>query len=171
MMRSILRASTMALLLGSGCASPGSEPRAIYSNALNSVDDILTRDGVAADSEISHDGQASIRIDASESTTVRLAEVEPEAAENTMLTYRGHLRSEGLTGKAYFEMLCSVPGKGEFFSKALDSALTGSTEWVTQETPFFLDSGQRAQTVKLNLVVEGSGTVWVDDIVLEQTDR
>ncbi|HSF20034.1 MAG TPA: hypothetical protein VLK65_31245 [Vicinamibacteria bacterium] len=175
MTRCIVIPTLAATVLALGCASPGAEPKAIFSSALNSVEDILTRDGVAVDREVSHDGQGAIRIeaegDAATSTTVRLAEVEPKDAENVTLTYRAHLRSEGLTGKAYLEMWCSIPGKGEFFSRALDSPLTGSTEWVTQETPFFLDEGQRAQTVKLNLVIEGSGTVWVDDIVLVQAER
>jgi hypothetical protein len=68
-------------------------------------------------------------------------------------------------------MWCSVPGMGEFFSRALHAPISGSTEWVRQETPFFLESGQRAQTVKLNLVVAGKGKVWIDDVSLAQAAR
>ncbi len=68
-------------------------------------------------------------------------------------------------------MWCSIPGKGEFFSKALHAPVSGTTNWVSQETPFFLQAGQRAQTVKLNVVVAGTGTVWVDDISLALASR
>ena len=55
---------------------------------------------------------------------------------------------------------------GEFFSRALNSPLSGTTDWVTQETPFFLKAGQDPSQVKLNLVVDGKGSVWIDNVVL-----
>jgi hypothetical protein len=63
-------------------------------------------------------------------------------------------------------MWCEFPGKGEYFSRALHAPLTGSNEWTTQETPFFLKEGENPNRVKLNVVVEGGGTVWIDDVVL-----
>jgi hypothetical protein len=33
-------------------------------------------------------------------------------------------------------------------------------------TPFFLKKGENPENVKLNLVVDGVGTVWIDDIQL-----
>ncbi len=63
-------------------------------------------------------------------------------------------------------MWCRFPGQGEFFSRALDAAITGTTEWTTQETPFVLEEGQNPSNIKLNLIVEGPGAVWVDEIVL-----
>jgi hypothetical protein len=43
---------------------------------------------------------------------------------------------------------------------------TGEVEWTHQETPFFLKKGENPDNVQLNLVVNGSGTVWIDDIKL-----
>jgi hypothetical protein len=63
-------------------------------------------------------------------------------------------------------MICSFPEKGEFFARALDTPLTGTTEWTSQQTPFFLKQGENPNNVKLNLVVGGKGTVWVDDVKL-----
>jgi hypothetical protein len=37
---------------------------------------------------------------------------------------------------------------------------------VTQETPFFLKKGENPNNVKLNLVIDGKGMVWIDDIRL-----
>jgi hypothetical protein len=66
-------------------------------------------------------------------------------------------------------MWCRFPGSGEFFSRALDSPISGSTEWVSQETPFFLEQNQKPDLVKLNLVIDGTGTVWVDEVKLART--
>jgi hypothetical protein len=56
--------------------------------------------------------------------------------------------------------------KGEFFSRALQSQLSGTSDWSTHEAPFFLQPNQQATRVKLNVVIEGTGSVWVDGITL-----
>jgi hypothetical protein len=71
-----------------------------------------------------------------------------------------------MDGQAYLEMMCHFPGKGEFFSRGLMNPLTGTTDWMTIETPFLLKMGENPDNVKLNLVVNGTGTVWIDDIRL-----
>jgi hypothetical protein len=71
-----------------------------------------------------------------------------------------------LQGKAYLEMWCRFPGQGEFFSRALNQTYSGSNEWSSTETPFILQQGQKPDLVRLNVVVEGTGTVWIDDIRL-----
>jgi hypothetical protein len=69
-------------------------------------------------------------------------------------------------GRVYLEMLCHFPFKGEFFSKGLIEPLTGTTNWTKVETPFLLKKGENPDNVKLNLVIDGKGTVWIDDIRL-----
>jgi hypothetical protein len=154
-------------------ACPGSRKAEleIYSNSLDTLDDVLNRTGAALDTGTSHDGQASIRFEVTEPRTIQLAEIEPEAVENARLIYRACLKTQDLSGQAYLEMWCVVEGMGEFFSRALHAPVSGTTDWVTQETPFFLEKGQRAKMVKLNLVVTGAGTVWVDDMGLVKVDR
>ena len=68
-------------------------------------------------------------------------------------------------GKAYLEMWCDIPGKGEFFSRSIERPVT-ETNWTTVQTPFRLEAGQMPANVKLNLAIEGVGTVWIDDIKL-----
>ncbi len=63
-------------------------------------------------------------------------------------------------------MGCHFEGKGEFFSRGLDSPLSGTNNWVNVEIPFLLKAGENPDNVKLNIVGEGTGTVWVDDIRL-----
>ena len=40
-----------------------------------------------------------------------------------------------------------------------------------QETPFFLEKNQKPDLIRLNIVVDGSGTVWVDEVVLARSAR
>jgi hypothetical protein len=66
-------------------------------------------------------------------------------------------------------MWCHFPGQGEFFSRGPARALTGltgTTDWTLVETPFVLKQGQKPDNVRLNLVITGKGTVWIDDIRL-----
>jgi len=81
------------------------------------------------------------------------------------------LRTEDLEGSAYLEMWCGFPGQGEFFSRALDTAVSGDTDWVSQETTFILQEGQNPENVRLNLIVDGAGTVWIDDLRLFRETR
>jgi hypothetical protein len=100
---------------------------------------------------------------------VRLFEVPSLQAEHCMLTFRASLRSEGLDGRAFLEMWVRLPGKGEFFSRGLNQPVRGTTDWVSCETPFHLKKGQKADLAKLNLVVEGRGSVWIKEIELLST--
>jgi hypothetical protein len=105
-------------------------------------------------------------VDASEATTVRLFEVVDPGVDQCLLAYRARLKTEGLAGRAYLEMWCRLPGRGEFFSKGIAQAVRGTTDWCSCETPFHLKKDQRPDLIKLNLVVEGAGKVRIKDVGL-----
>ena len=134
--------------------------------ALNSVEDIRATTGVSFDRQTSSDGKGSIRVDTTEPMIVPLFEVTDVSIENAVLIYQASLQSEKLDGKAFLEMWVRFPGKGEFFSRGLDRPITGTTSWMTIATPFFLQAGQKPDLIRLNLVVQGKGRVWIDDIHL-----
>jgi hypothetical protein len=106
--------------------------------------------------------------DVSKPQTVRLFEVPDPGAEQCMLIYRAKLKTEKLDGQAYLEMWCRFPGKGEFFSRGLQNPVTGSNDWASYETPFFLKKGEKPDLVKLNLVIKGTGKIWIKDVELLQ---
>lgn len=108
-------------------------------------------------------------VDSKEEQTIRLFEIHEPQAEQCLVTYRAKLKTDGLTGRAFLEMWCRLPGHGEFFSKGLDQAVKGTTDWASYEIPFYLKKGQRPDLIKLNLVVEGRGKVWLRDIQLLKT--
>ncbi|MBT3375842.1 MAG: hypothetical protein HOJ57_29465 [Lentisphaerae bacterium] len=68
-------------------------------------------------------------------------------------------------GGAYLEMWCRF-SHTQFFSKGFPHALTGTNDWASCETPFYLKRGQRPTLVKLDLALQGSGKVWIRNIQL-----
>jgi hypothetical protein len=139
---------------------------------LDSTAGLITRSSdeitVKIDPDVSSDGNGSLMIEASDSAHVRLFDVGDLDVENARLTYRARIRTEGVEGRVYLEMLCHFPGMGDFFSRGLPAALSGTNNWVTVETPFFLKAGENPDDVKLSIVFDGTGTAWIDDIQLIQ---
>lgn len=121
---------------------------------------------VRFDPRTSRDGNGAVLVSARVPIVVPLYSVENVDVEEAQLVYQAWLRTEDLVGQAYLEMWCVFEGGGEFFSRGLAQALTGSHGWIRVETPFFLERGQKPSQVRLNLVVNGRGQVWIDDIRL-----
>jgi hypothetical protein len=149
-----------------GCTKPSTEVVELKKLPVDSMEGIITQSGVEIDRAVSSDGNGSLKITATEPTVVRLFETGDIDVENARLIYQAKVRTEGIDGKVYLEMWCNFPGKGEFFSRGLQTPLTGTTNWTTEETPFFLQKGENPDNVKLNLVIDGKGTAWIDDIRL-----
>jgi hypothetical protein len=148
------------------CSNPSEQVLELRHFPIDSMEGIITRSGVAIDKEISRDGNGSLKITSTRPTVIRLFQTGDIDAENARLIYQARLRTENVEGRAYLEMWCHFPGKGEFFSRGLQTPLAGTTEWTTEETPFFLKKGENPDNVKLNLVIDGKGTAWIDDVRL-----
>ncbi len=156
----------VAAFLITGCSNSSQEVVELKRFPMDSLDGIITQTGAELDKDNSSDGNGSLRVVVKEPTVVRLFEVSDVQVENARLTYRAKLRSRKLDGQAYLEMWCSFSGKGEFFSRGLQNPVTGTMNWITAETPFFLKKGEKPDIIKLNLVINGRGTVWIDDVRL-----
>ena len=133
---------------------------------VDNMDDLIHKSDVEIDKQISSDGNGSLKITTEGTTVIQLYETGKIDIKHPRLVYQAKVRTEAVEGKVFIEMWCHFDGQGEFFSRAIQSALTGSNEWASQETPFLLDSGQNPDNVKLNIVINGKGTVWIDDIHL-----
>lgn len=147
-----------------GCSKAPQEVVELKRFLIESLEGIITQSGVQLDKEVSSDGNGSLKMTATEPTVVRLFELGDIDVENARLIYQAKVRTEGVEGQVYLEMWCHFPGKGEFFSRGLQTPLTGTTNWTTEETSFFLKKGENPDNVKLNLVINGKGTAWIDDI-------
>ena len=133
---------------------------------LDTLSVVLTRSDVQFDPNVSSDGNGSLRVTASAPMTVRIYEMGPMAVDDARLIYQARVRTSDVKGRVYLEMWCHIPGKGALPSQSLASSLSGTTGWTILETPLFLQKGERPENVGLNLVVDGTGTAWIDDIRL-----
>lgn len=161
----------ITLLAASGCSRPGEmaeAPVELKHFALDSLEGVRAASGITLDTAVSSDGKGSLRVDAAGASVVPLFEITDVNIDDAALIYQAHLQSEGLQGQSYLEMWVRIPGKGEFFSRGLDRPLSGTMSWATIATPFFLEAGQKPDLIRLNLVVNGSGKVWIDDIRLSR---
>ncbi len=122
----------------------------------------IAESGVSLD----HDGW---RIEAREASSVPLFEVVEPTVEHCLLTYRADLRTSDLDRGAYLEMWCRLPGRGEFFSKGVDQTVSGTTSWSSREVPFYLKAGQSPDLIRLNVALEGAGTVWIRNVEVLRT--
>lgn len=139
---------------------PAGPPQTIRAFSVN--EHTITQDGVRVDAD-------TIRIDATGSRTVRLYDVQDPGVQQCIVTYQAEMKAEKVEGRMFLEMWCSFPGRGEFFSKGLNQPLTGTSDWAHFEIPFYLKKGQSPDLIKLNLVVEGRGVVWMKNIQLLKT--
>jgi len=133
---------------------------------LDTSEGVIQKTGVEIDRNVKAHGAGCLKVTVTEPSIIRLFETGPVDIEDATLVYRARLRTENAQGNVYLEMWCRFPGIGEFFSRGLRSPLRGTNDWTTQEIPFFLKKGVKPDDVKLNVVSEGPGVIWIDDIRL-----
>jgi hypothetical protein len=121
---------------------------------------------IQSDAAVKSEGKGSIKITTLWPTTVCLGEVSALNIENAKLVYSARVKSD-LDGSAFLEMWVTVAG-GQYFSKGMNDVVSQKTDWKTIQTPFMFEKGQKPDKVTLNLVINGKGTVWIDDIVLSK---
>jgi len=135
---------------------------------VDDLNGIITKSGIQLDKSVSSDGNGSIKIEASKPATIVLYDIVDIRIEDAQLIYEAKLKSEGLSGQAYLEMWCLFKNEGEFFSRGFDTAIAGTTDWTTVSTIFLLKRNEMPDQIRLNVVVNGVGTVWIDDVHLSK---
>ena len=133
---------------------------------LNLDDAFAIGTTIQTDTRVKAEGKGSIKITTQWPTTICLAEVTGLDVENAKLLYKAKVKSN-LDGSAFLEMWAHVGG-GQFFSRGMNDTVSQKTDWKIIQTPFLFQKGQRPDKVTLNLIINGKGTVWIDDIVLSK---
>jgi len=121
---------------------------------------------IQTDSNVKIEGKGSIKIMTKQPTTVCLGEVTDLDIENAKLVYKAKVKSE-LNGVAFLEMWAHVGG-GQYFSKGMNDPIKNKSDWKSIQTLFMFQEGQKPDKVTLNIVINGTGTVWVDEVVLSK---
>lgn len=165
--------AAVVILTGSisSCSKPESQGVILARFNCDTREGVIQQAGVTVDNRIKKEGEGSLRFGVGEPAVLRLFETGDIDIEDAVLVYQAKLRTEDVQGRVYLEMWCHFEGKGEFFSRGIDSTLSGTAKWTQLEIQFALKGGENPDNVKLNLVCEGSGAVWVDDIRMVKKSR
>ncbi len=148
---------------GSPTGSTGASGDVLAAFPADSFEGVVDRATLSLDAE-GCDGTPSLLAEATEPAVYQLFTTGDIDVEGALLVYTAKVRTHELEGDAMLEMWCVFGEMGEFFSRGMDSTLTGTQDWTELMTVFRLEPGQNPDNVKLNLVVGGAGRVWIDDI-------
>ncbi len=152
--------SMAAVLLLAAAAGPAS---AQYLKRIPLDNHATLGTTVATDTLFRTEGGASIRVRTRWPTVINIGEVTRIPVDGGLLVFQAKLRARALDGTAYLEMWSHFADGSRYFARGLDSAVSGSVDWTPVRTVFRLEPGQRPIAVTLNLVVNGAGTVWIDE--------
>ena len=98
--------------------------------------------------------------------TIRLFEVDdPGMADPPFSSCEAADRN--LHGRAYLQCRCRVPGSGSYV--IFEQASTGTTDWTPREIQSVGMEGGKPDRVRIEVVVEGPGKIWVKDVELLTT--
>jgi len=162
----ILKLSVLLFILFLSCTKISTEETELRHYPINKIGGIISQTEVEIDNEISSDGDGSLKIVSEAPTVIELYETTNLDVEDATLIYSAKVKTDNMQGQVYLEMWCAFEGKGEYFSRGLDKSIAGTNDWKKLETNFFLNPGENPNNIKLNLVIAGTGTVWIDDIRL-----
>lgn len=154
-------AFAIALVLAGGDPARAQELKKLSLDDPSSIGLKLT-----ADPSVKVEGAASLRIETRWPTSVCLGEVSGLDVQAAQLVFRARVKTD-LEGDAFLEMWVHVAG-GQYFSRGMNDRVTGKSDWKSIQTPFILQKGQKPDKLTLNVIVNGKGTVWVDDVVLSR---
>ena len=112
---------------------------------------------------------SELEVKSDEAATKSLFDVALPQLERCMIAYRLQIQTDNLNAAVYPEIWCRIPEKGQFFSRGVNSKIKGTNDWLQVEIPFYLENGQVADLLHLNLVFEGAGTVRLKDVEVLST--
>ena len=164
-----IRTMTAALALfclaaGAPCPPAGAQQREVA--AIDLVAEAKPCYSLTADKANPRLGEASWKLSTAGPVSLCLAQVDKLDLDDCRLILQAQVKCQGLQGRAYLEMWLHFADGGLYFSRGMNSFVKGDSDWRTLSTPFFLKKGQKPLKATLNLAVQGSGTVWVDDLRL-----
>lgn len=175
----------LVLVVAAALAACGQDPRSAAGDAAGSPggapaesavelahfplgeEDLPAGRDATYDAETSQDGGGSLRVEADGGGRLRLYELDDVGPIEERLVYTGFLRSRDLDGTAFLELWCRPATGDPAFVRGLPTGVSGSSEWTPQVVGFTNPELCRGPvSVELNVVIQGSGTVWVDNLRL-----
>ncbi|MBL4889428.1 MAG: hypothetical protein JKX97_05345, partial [Candidatus Lindowbacteria bacterium] len=138
----------------------------LHSFPVENIEGVADLSGVMYDPEETYDGNGSLKLQSKRLKKFLLYEIFDLDVEEARMVYSAMVKTKRVRGQVYLEMVCDFFTRGEIETDGLQIALTGDNDWKKREIEFVLRRSENPVSVKLYLVINGSGTVWVDDIHL-----
>jgi len=156
--------AALGLLAVTACSKP---PNAeiVARFPIDDWEGLLARSGLHLDETVTADGKGALKITTDEAMVIPLYDTGDLDVENGFLLCDAQVRLDDCEGIVYLELLCNFPGRGEYYSRGFDHAASGTSGgWLPSRARFFLREGENPDNVRVNLVMTGPGTAWIDDI-------
>jgi hypothetical protein len=120
------------------------------------------------DRDVSQDGGGSLRVETGEEGgRLRLYRIDDLGPVEGALLFTGFLKSQDLRGTGFFELWCHPVEGNPAFVRGLPRRVAGTSDWKPQELSFSQPARCSNPTaVELNVVIQGAGTVWIDNLRL-----
>lgn len=153
------------LILGSVISLADQE---IVELPINSAQDIVSSGSVRIDPE----SENALLVNSDGKKEIELFDIEGTGLGDKKLTYSAVMRTKDLMstddtrGIAYLELTVLFPDGEELVARGPRVPLSGTTEWRSAETVLYVDKGGDPQNVSLDLIVDGAGKVWLQDLRL-----
>lgn len=109
------------------------------------------------------EGTNSIKISAEAPCRVTIGKFAGQGIDNFNLKTRVKLKTLLKEGNVILETLVKVDGR-VYFSRAMDQKLSGDNDWQEIFTNFYFKAGESPDEISVNLILDGRGKVWVDDL-------
>ncbi len=137
-------------------------PRVLATESFQGPVQTPTR--ITVDGAITHDGHGSIKIEAVQGATITVAaedRVQPPSGGTVWC--RAQLRCENLKGTASLVMHLETAGGAQLYTRS-PAPISGTTDWREVLIPMRMNPDAAVKRLAVNLVIQGEGTVWVDEI-------
>ncbi len=165
-MKKIIIFTGIVIILFLGC-NQENDRKVIKEFPIDKTSQLPVSENMVFDPEISADSNGSLLIYCSSSNRFRLFETGDLDIEDAKIIYSADIKTELSEGSALLEMWCSFGSEGEYFSRGINARVSGSSDWQKTEIFFFLKKGENPNNIKLNVLIEGKGRVWIDNIKLQ----
>ncbi|RBP47341.1 hypothetical protein DES53_101138 [Roseimicrobium gellanilyticum] len=120
---------------------------------------------ISIDKETTADGNGSIKVEAAHNAVVTVADQKNlSVSKDNTLWCTVKVKCSGVKQRAYLEMWCEVADGKRAFSKGLEQLLLGDSDWKEIRLPMMINGDFTVNRALVNVVIEGPGTVWVDQI-------
>ncbi|MEJ2368503.1 MAG: hypothetical protein P8Z49_09210 [Acidobacteriota bacterium] len=157
-----LMTAAAGLLMLAACGKKGQEgPVVEQTFPCDNLQQVVSPEYVSLDKTTSADGKGSIKITASQPTTIKLFNIK-YPGKNSKFTFDIKMKTENFSGQAYLKMDILYEGGGHASIQNYQDALMGdSGGWVPESISYTVP--QKPYAIEISAVLNGTGTVWFDD--------